>query len=110
RRTSSTASALLIGVALVAFITVFAASGRASISSDIDTAMKSDWLVETQFAMGGLSPVATQQIAALPETGAVTALRYFDPQVGGTTKNAVAMDTAHAGQNVNFGTVTGDLD
>ena len=78
RRTAATASALMIGVALVAFITVFAASAKASIATSIDKAMKSDWIVDTQFGMGGLSPAVTQRIDALPETGAVTALRFVD--------------------------------
>ena len=35
--------------------------------------MRADWIVETQFGMGGMSPDVTQRIDALPETGAVTA-------------------------------------
>ena len=38
--------------------------------------MRSDWIVETAFGMGGLSPDATKALDALPETGAVTPLRY----------------------------------
>ena len=56
RRTASTASALMIGVGLVALITVFAASARTSVADSIDKAMKSQWIVDTQFGMGGLSP------------------------------------------------------
>ena len=80
RRTAATASALMIGVALVAFITVFAASARASIATSIDKAMKSDWIVDTQFGMGGLSPAVTQRDRRLPETGSVTgrAVRRHD--------------------------------
>ena len=36
KRTSATASALVIGVALVAFITVFAASAKKSVTSEVD--------------------------------------------------------------------------
>ena len=61
RRTAATASALMIGVGLVAFITVFAASAKTSIATSIDKAMKSDWIVDTQFGMGGLSPAVTQR-------------------------------------------------
>jgi len=58
------ASALMIGVALVAFITVFASSARVSLGASIDTAMRSDWIVETQFGLGGLSPQVADRIAA----------------------------------------------
>ena len=57
--------------------------------------MQSDWIVTTQFGMGGLSPSVAQRIDALPETGAVTALRYFDAKVDGSTTSASAVDPAH---------------
>ena len=56
RRTSATASALMIGVALVAFITVFAASARASIAASIDNSMRGDWIVETAVRHGRTEP------------------------------------------------------
>jgi putative ABC transport system permease protein len=92
RRTAATASALMIGVGLVAFITVFAASAKASLSTSVDRAMKTDWIVRTQFGMGGLSPSVAKQIDALPETGAVATLRYFDVKVGGSVTSASAVD------------------
>ena len=45
KRTAATASALMIGVALVVLISVFAASARASIDANIDTALRSDWVI-----------------------------------------------------------------
>ena len=71
RRTSATASALMIGIALVAFITVFAASTKASIAQSVDNSVRADWIVETTWGMGGLSPAAGARIAALPQTGSV---------------------------------------
>ena len=55
-------------------------------ATSIDKAMQSDWIVDTQFGMGGLSPAVTQQIDALPETGAVTGLRFVDTKVGGSAR------------------------
>lgn len=100
RRTSATASALMIGVALVAFITVFAASAQASIETAIEKAMKSEWIVSTQYGMGGLSPEATKAVAALPETGATNAVRFFDPEVGGKAKTSSAVDPATIEESV----------
>ena len=56
RRTSATASALMIGIGLVAFITVFAASTKSSIAASVDNSVRTDWIVETSWGMGGLSP------------------------------------------------------
>ena len=79
----------MIGVALVAFITVFAASAKASVSSSVDKAITSDWIVTTQFGMGGMSPTVTKQIDALPETGSVTPVRFFDTQGRRRDRNGI---------------------
>jgi putative ABC transport system permease protein len=108
RRTAATASALMIGVALVAFITVFAASARTSVATSIDKAMKSQWIVDTQFGMGGLSPAVTQRIDALPETASVTGLRFVDTTVGGSAKSVSAFDPAKVEANINLAVKAGD--
>ncbi|HVJ98590.1 MAG TPA: ABC transporter permease, partial [Acidimicrobiia bacterium] len=92
RRTSATGSALMIGIALVAFITVFAASAKSSIATTVDKAVDSDLIVTTQFGMGGLSPVVAERIDALPETAAVTALRFAEPKINGSAKSVAAFD------------------
>jgi putative ABC transport system permease protein len=109
RRTAATSSALMIGVALVAFITVFAATAKSSVATSVDTAMKSDWIVTTQFGMGGLSPAVAQRIDALPQTGAVTVLRYFDAKVGNTTTQASAIDPARVERSVRLDVRTGSI-
>ncbi len=100
RRTAATSSALMIGVALVAFMTVFAASAKTSMSTSVDRAMKSDWIVTTQFGMGGLSPAAAQRIDALPETGATATLRLFDVKVADQATSASAVDPVRIDQSV----------
>jgi putative ABC transport system permease protein len=109
RRTAATSSALMIGVGLVAFITVFAASAKASMSTSVDKAMKTDWIVTTQFGMGGLSPSVTQAIDDLPETGAVTSLRYFDAKVDNSTTQASAIDPAHVEEGVELDVRAGTI-
>jgi putative ABC transport system permease protein len=109
RRTASAASALMIGVALVAFITVFAASAKASVATSVDKAMKADWIVETQFGMGGMSPDVTKRIDALPETGAVTALRYVNTKVDGKVVEVSAVDPATAEQTIDFDLKSGSV-
>ncbi len=48
KRTSATASALLIGVALVGFITIFAASAKASIEKQVDTGFTGDFVIQSE--------------------------------------------------------------
>jgi putative ABC transport system permease protein len=54
KRTSATASALLIGVALVSFITVFAASATESVESEVNRGFAGDLVVQSQ--SGGFGP------------------------------------------------------
>ncbi len=109
RRTAATASALMIGVGLVAMITVFAASTRTSISDTIDTAMKGDSIVRTQLGMGGLDPSVAQRIAALPEVEAATPLRYTNASVGSSTKDVTAIDPATMDRTVEAKIRTGSF-
>ena len=74
KRTAATASALMIGVALVVLISVFATSARSSIDANIDTALRSDWVI-TPLQQDGLSPTVAQAVDALPETASVTTFR-----------------------------------
>ena len=47
KRTSATASALIIGVALVGFITVFAASAKSSVTSEVERGFKADFVIQS---------------------------------------------------------------
>jgi putative ABC transport system permease protein len=109
RRTAATASALMVGVGLVAFMTVFAASARLSVGNSVDTAMKSNWIVESQFGMGGLSPSVAQQVEALPEVRSVTRLRFANPIVNGGVKDLTAMDPSTAAENIELKMRAGDI-
>jgi putative ABC transport system permease protein len=100
KRTAATASSLMIGIGLVVLITVFAASTKASLNSTIDDAMKGDYIVRTQFGMGGMTPDVARRIDALPETSAVTSLRYASAQTHGATKDITAFDPATVEQTV----------
>ena len=57
--------------------------------------MKSDWIVDTQFGMGGMSPTSTKRIDALPETGSVTPLRYVDAKVDGAATRRHGVRPGH---------------
>ena len=47
KRTAATAAALMIGVALVGFITILAASTRASVEARVDRSLRADYVVES---------------------------------------------------------------
>jgi putative ABC transport system permease protein len=75
RRTASTASALMIGVALVTVIAVFASSAKAGLSTALREAFTNDFQVSrsgfSDPTTTGLPPTLTDQLRALPEVGVV---------------------------------------
>jgi len=91
RRTSSSASALMIGVALVSSTAVFASSLRSSLVETLESAISADYIV-TDAGFQGLSPVVSETLAEVPELEAVTPIRGISGQVDGSTKNFGAVD------------------
>ena len=91
RRTSSSASALMIGVALVSASAVFASSLRATITDVLDNAITADYIV-TDPNFFGLSPAVAEGLDALPELDAVTPVRQASAQVDGASKSIGAIN------------------
>ena len=78
RRTASTASALIIGVTLVGFITVFAASAQTSISKSVSGGFKGEYIVQPANLNGNVSGVptaTTDKIAAVKGVDAVAGVK-----------------------------------
>jgi putative ABC transport system permease protein len=111
-RTSSTAAALMVGVALVSMITILASSVKSSVSSTITTALRADFVVGTGTqagGSGGLSPNLERSLAALPQVSTVAGIRSGVVKVFGTVTPVVAADPAKAAQLVDMGVTQGDL-
>ena len=108
RRTSSSASALMIGVALVSSTAVFASSLRASLVDTLENAISADYIV-TDASFQGLSPVVSETLAAVPELDAVTPIRGITGQVDGNTKNFGAVDPVAFDKLVNPDLIDGTI-
>ena len=91
RRTSSSASALMIGVALVSSTAVFASSLRSSLVDTLESAISADYIV-TDTGFQGLSPIVSETLAEVPELQAVTPIRGISGQVDGNKKDFGAVD------------------
>ena len=94
RRTASTASSLTVGLGLIAFMVVFSASAKASFAALVDNGLRGDWIVSTVFGQGGVSPQVAADIDKLPETGAVSPLRYTVAAVDGKPVDVSGTNTA----------------
>jgi putative ABC transport system permease protein len=110
KRTATTASALMIGVALVGFITIFAASAKASVSAAIDNTLKTDYVVTGGQGSPTLSPALDREIAALPVIQASTPLRAGQAKIDGSTVQVEAADPTTASQLIDVKPLAGNFE
>ncbi|MEA2704758.1 MAG: putative transport system permease protein, partial [Actinomycetota bacterium] len=110
KRTSATASALMIGVALVGFITILASSTKASISNTLSESLQADYIVASgAFGNGGLSPEIEADLSALPEVAGVSPVRSSPIEVDGAASEVAAVDTRTIDQVADLGVTAGRL-
>jgi putative ABC transport system permease protein len=82
RRTASTAAALMIGLGLVVFVSVFMTSLKASASAVLDETLRADFILNsTQFQP--FSPQVARSLAERPEFSAVSPFRQGQAKVDG---------------------------
>src|SRR5215469_9115734 len=77
KRTAASASALMIGVGLIAFISIFATSAKASINATIDRTFAGDFVINSGAGSsgGGVAPALAQRLNTLPQVAAATGER-----------------------------------
>jgi putative ABC transport system permease protein len=110
RRTASTASALMVGVAVVAMFTVVAASLKAYIDQTVEEAFDGDLvIVSDNFSTVGLSPGLGEDIAALPEVEVATGMANAPMRVDGEDELATAVDGPALAQVMDVGVTEGSL-
>ncbi len=110
KRTSATAAALMIGVALVGFITILASSTKASVAKNTAKTFNGDLVVSSNVGgTGGLSPALADQLAALPELDAVSGFRMAPAEVDGSGTNLTSGDPLAMEKITDFGVAEGSL-
>ena len=108
RRTASTASALMIGVALASTGAVLASSIKSTFDKTLRNSVRADYFVSDE-SFQGFSPDVANQLKAIPQFDAVSALRFTQAQVNGDGKAVTAVDPATVGKLLNLGVTAGDI-
>jgi len=111
RRTASTAAALMIGLGLVTFVAVFAASLKSSVTAVLDRTLRSD-LMLTASQFSPFSPQLARGLSSSPDFSAVSPLRQgAEAKVGSSTTFPVGIDPATitevASIEMDAGSITG---
>ncbi|GAA2814012.1 ABC transporter permease [Streptomyces showdoensis] len=113
RRTAATATALMIGVAVVSLFTVFGASLKATMDRSVARSFAGDVAVSApSFGAGGsgLSPRLGPAVAALPEVETAVGLGRGVAEVDGRGRALTVTDPAALARTFDLGTVRGSLD
>ncbi|MFD7441608.1 ABC transporter permease [Streptomyces sp. NPDC059909] len=112
RRTAATASALMLGVAVVSLFTVFGASLKATMDRTVSRSFAGDVAVSAPaFGAGGsgLSPRLAPALDRQPEVATAVGLGRGVAEVDGQGRALTVADPAAVGEVFDLGTVAGAL-
>jgi putative ABC transport system permease protein len=110
KRTAASASALMIGVGLVGFITILASSTTASVNSTIDRTFAGDIVIDSGAGLtGGIDPALAQRLNGLPQVQAATGVSVGAAKIFGKVEQISAVNPATAGKIFDVGAVSGSV-
>jgi putative ABC transport system permease protein len=93
-RTATTAAALMIGLALVTFVAVFAAGIKSSINDAIDKSFTGDLTLQHEDGFSPIPTAAAREVKAIDGVGALSSIRFGEGEVAktGDTSFITAID------------------
>jgi putative ABC transport system permease protein len=101
RRTAQTASALMVGLALVSTIAVFGASLSKSATSSVDEAINADYIITSSSAgAGGFSNSVAAAASAIPGVAAVSNVYSGQFELRSSLVTTTAVSTDHLAETV----------
>ncbi len=92
RRTAGTATALMVGVAVVSIFAVLSTSLRATADDQITKTFVGDLVVAGSGRRGTFDPSVAKQLAALPDVQAAAPIRPVDVAINGDQHSVIATD------------------
>jgi putative ABC transport system permease protein len=110
RRTAGSASALMVGTAVVVLFATFGSSIKASIDDTVDRTFGGDLvIVQDSFSGAAIDPAVDQAVSGLPEVNATAALANVVMTVDGVDTFPTAVEPAKLGAVLDLDVQTGDL-
>ena len=113
RRTATTAAALMVGVGLITFVSVFSSSIKASANQGLESMLRADYVVTGQPGMGGVtpfSPLVAGRLEPLPELAVVSPTRVGEWRLGDSPRFLAAVDPETIGRVVDLDMRTGSVE
>jgi putative ABC transport system permease protein len=93
-RTAATAAALMIGVALVAFASIFAASARKTIHDAVSNGSHAQFIIQNTDGFSAFSPQAATRVSNIPGVQKVSSIRFAQGKVGKDDVSVTGVDPA----------------
>jgi putative ABC transport system permease protein len=94
-RTAATATALMIGVTLVGFITILASSASQAVGKSVDRSFRADYVIDSgAFTGAGFSTSLASDLRALPDVATISARRTASVTIAGESTGISAVDAA----------------
>ncbi len=93
-RTATTAAALMIGLALVSFVTVFAAGLKGSIDDAIDKGITADLLLANTDGFSDIPLISAKAVGAVDGVQSASPYRFTDANVNGNGGSLSLIDPA----------------
>jgi putative ABC transport system permease protein len=109
RRTASTASALMIGIALTTTMSIMAASITTSATAQIDKSVGADFII-TAKNFGPVPDSVAGQIQGLSGIAAVTSFREGDMKVAGSRTGVTGVTASSVAQTLRLTLLSGSTD
>ncbi|MDX6665356.1 MAG: putative transport system permease protein, partial [Solirubrobacteraceae bacterium] len=103
-RTAATASALMVGVTLVAFASIFAASARTTVRKAVEEGSKAQLILQNTDGFSPITPKAGVAIAKVDGVQRVTRVRFTHARVLGDSRTIVGVDPQTFSDLYNAGT------
>jgi len=93
-RTAATAAALMIGVALVSFASIFAASAKETIGGFIDRGLAGDAVIQNQNGFAPFSGTAAESVRAIEGVDTLSGFRFAQVRYQGEDEGVTGIDPA----------------
>ena len=87
-RTVSTAAALMIGLALVSFVAIFAAGTKGSVNDAIDESINAEFVIQNTDGFSGVPFSSQRAVARVPGVAHATSVLFVDSKVTGVSGKA----------------------
>lgn len=110
RRTAATASALMIGLALVGFFFILGGSIKRSTGAAIEEGLRADFVVSVEGFANGFPTTLAENLEATPDIGVVTPLRLGFWDNDGADDILIGVDTDTIDQTIYLGVTEGSLE